>query len=373
MKIECVKENIQRALLSAERATGKKLPLVIRGKILIEAKNKILSIRATNLDLGVEIIVPAKIHKEGRILVAGGLMGAHIGNLFAQSIVTIENTNNNVLITTSNSSALFSIEPIEEFPELPRIKKEDGPIGKFTISGKTLLEGISSVVYAAATSDIKPEIGSVNIRVDKNDLILSTTDSFRLAEKIVVIEKVSVDKESESILIPLRNANEIMRFVGDVSGNLSVVYNSNQITFDGESTYITSRLVAGNFPAYEHLIPKTFKTQIVCLKEDLQNALRLSSVLADKFNQLNLRVIPEGAIFELHTKNQGVGESTVQVEATTEGETVDVAINARYLSDCFNSTNRDSVSIGYNGKDKAILLRGVGDRSFHYLIMPLHQ
>jgi DNA polymerase III sliding clamp (beta) subunit (PCNA family) len=78
-------------------------------------------------------------------------------------------------------------------------------------------------------------------------------------------------------------------------------------------------------------------------------------------------------MFELHTKNQGVGESTVKVESTTEGESVDVAINARYLSDCFNSTKKDSINIGFNGKDKAILIKGVGDRSFHYLVMPLHQ
>lgn len=373
MKIECLKENILRAVVAGERATGKKLPLASLGKVLIEAKNKGLIIRATNLDLGVEIRVPAKVHKEGRILVSGSLLASHINNLLPQATVLIETTDNNLLINTPSSSAIFTTEPAEDFPELPKIKKEDGPIGKFVIEANWITEGLGSVIYAAAITDIKPEIASINLKIDKNEVAFASTDSFRLAEKIVPIDKVSVDKEHDDILIPLRNAIEIMKLTADEGGNFDVTFNGNQITFNSDNLYITSRLIDGKFPAYEHLIPKTFKTQIVALKEDLHSALRLSTVLADKFNQLNLKVSPEDAMFELHTKNQGVGESTVKVEASTEGENVDVAINARYLSDCFNSTNRDSINIGFNGKDKAILIRGVGDRSFHYLVMPLHQ
>src|SRR3989344_541158 len=372
MKIESTKDNLRRAVSFATKATGKKLPLQILGQILLEVKNKYFCIKPTNLDLGIEIKVSGKIQGEGRVAVSGTLLENHLNNLPEQTMVTLETTGNNLSITTPGSTTLITTLPAGDFPEIPHILTK----GEMSISIDTsaLVIGLRSVLYAASLTDLKPELSTVYLKGEEGELIFVATDSFRLAEKRITDQKFSPNEILEKgILIPLRNAVEIMRVLDESKGMTKVSFNKNQISFEAEGSYITSRLVEGPFPAYEHLLPKSFSTQIVVLKEDLISALRLVSVFSDRFHQIGVKIISEDALFELHSKNQDAGEATVKIDATIEGEGLDISLNARYLSDCFQIISKDSVSLGFNGKDKALLLRMVGDRSFSYLVMPLHK
>src|SRR3989344_3113001 len=342
MKVECLREHLHRAVLFAERVTGKKLPLQVLSRILLEVKGKELFIRAN-----------------------------HLGNLRAQSAVTLETAGGNLLVSTPGSSAVITCESPEDFPELPRLGTGSTRI---LMGGPEFISGISSVAYAASPTDLKPELSAVFMRAEEKELIFTATDSFRLAEKRIGDKKVSSTEILDAgVLIPLRNAQEIVRVFGEVKESLSISLNKNQISFTANDIYVVSRLVEGNFPAYGHLIPKSFTTQAVVLKEDLIGGLRLTSVFADKFNQIELRIIPEDALFELHARNQESGESTMRVDATVEGESVNLSINSRYLADCFQSISKDSITIGCNGMGKAILVRPFWDRSFSYLVMPLHK
>ena len=372
MKIECLKENISKGISLAEHVTGKKLPLLILGKVLIEAKEKSIIIKATNLDIGLEIKVPGKIYTTGIISINGSLLENHLNNLPEHSVVVMEKVNDNFIITTTASQAVMTCELPIDYPPIPKFSIGD-KIDNFSLEVKAIIDGLVSVVYAAAITDIKPELSSVYLHTKESGLTLTATDSFRLAEKKINLSKIEEGNGSTGILIPQKNATEIIRILNEAKGLVSVQYNKNQISFQTENSYITSRLIDGLFPSYEALLPKSFTTQIVALKDDILSALRLVSVFSDRFNQVNIRIIPEDGIFELTTKNQGVGESTTRVEATIEGEALDITVNARYLADCFNSINKDSISIGFNGKSKPALLRAVGDRSFSYLVMPLHQ
>ena len=372
MKIECLREYLLRAVSNAERVTGKKLPLPVLSKVLIEATEKDLYIRSTNLDLGFELKIPCKVYKSGRVSVSGSVIENYLANLPSQTTVSLEKTNNNLLVSSTTSTALIACENAEEFPVLPKFGKEK--VGNITIDSSSFLSGLRSVFYAAATSDIKPELGSVFVRTEEGEVIFAATDSFRLAEKKVQAKKVVGEGDNQmNILIPLKNILEINRILSEVEGQISICFSKNQVSLETSNIYITSRLVEGNFPAYNHLIPKSFTTQVVVLREDLFEATRLVNVFSDRFHQIGLKIIPEDQLFELFSRNQEVGEGTVKVDATIEGENIDTLLNSRYLIDCLTSINKDSVTIGLNGRSKAILIRAVGDRSFNYLVMPLHQ
>lgn len=365
MKIECEVKKIKDAIFQTERIVGRNLTLPILNSILLIAKGKTLKLRATNLSLGIEIEIPSKIEKEGIIAVSGSILAEIFSNIYQNENIYIEENNGNLLIKTKKSQIKLKCQTHEDFPTIPVVSGKT-----FEIETKKFIEGVKSVYYSSSPSDIKPEISSVYIYSNDNNLIFVSTDSFRLAEKKI---KIKETEEIPGIIIPYKNIPEILRIFGDFSGDMKVCFNKNQISLSRDGVYLTSRVIDGTFPDYRQIISKESKTDIVLLKEDLLNALKLSNVFSDKFNQINLLINPNKKIFELSSSNNEVGENKTYLDATLSGEEVLVGFNYKYFIDCFQSINTDSVSIKINGAQKPIIISGVSDNSFLYLIMPMNR
>jgi len=205
---------------------------------------------------------------------------------------------------------------------------------------------------------------------NQDDLIFVSTDSFRLAEKKI---KIKVSEEIPGILIPFKNVSEILRIFGEVQDVVKVCFNKNQISFSSDNIYLTSRVIDGVFPDYRQIIPKEFKVEAVVLKQDLLNALKLSNIFSDKFNQINLRISPKEKVFELSSANNDVGENKTYLDAAIKGEDILLGFNYKYFLDCFQSINVDSISIRLNQASKPMLISGSSDKSFTYLIMPMNR
>ena len=197
-----------------------------------------------------------------------------------------------------------------------------------------------------------------------------STDSFRLAEKKIKINGI---EEIPGILIPFKNISEILRIFGEVQDVVRVCFNKNQISFSSNNIYLTSRIIDGVFPDYRQIIPKEFKVEAVVLKQDLLNALKLSNIFSDKFNQINLLINPKEKVFELSSQNNDVGENKTYLDAAIKGEDILLGFNYKYFLDCFQSLNTDSISIRLNQPSKPIVISGNSDDSFTYLIMPMNR
>lgn len=365
MKLECELEKIKNAIYQTERITGKNLTLPVLSSILFIASGKSLKLRATNLSLGIEIEIPAKIEKEGMVAVSGTTLAGIFSNVFQKENIQIEDEGGNLLIKTKKSKIKLKGQPHEDFPTIPRVSGTS-----FIIEAKKLTEGFKSVYYSSSPSDIKPEISSVFMYSNENNLVFVSTDSFRLAEKKIKIKKI---EEINGLLIPFKNIPEILRVFGDFSGEISVCFNKNQISFSVDSVYLTSRVIDGVFPDYRQIIPKESKTEAVVLKQDLLNALKLSNVFSDKFNQVNLLIKPKEKIFELSSQNNEIGENKTSLDGALSGEGVEVGFNYKYFFDCFQSINTDSVSIKLSQASRPIIISGISDSSFLYLIMPMNR
>ena len=253
----------------------------------------------------------------------------------------------------------------EDFPSIPVVKGEE-----FEIDAKKIIEGIKSVYYSSSVSDIKPEISSVYIYGKEDNLFFIATDSFRLAEKKIKLKK---EIEISGILIPNKNVSEIIRVFGEASGNIQVCFNKNQISFSQDNIYLTSRIIDGVYPDYRQIIPKEQKTEIVVLKQDLLNALKISNIFSDKFNQLNLVVDIKEKVFELSSSNNDIGDNKTYLDAVLKGEDVSLSFNYKYFLDCFPSITTDSISIKLDGSSRPMVINPVGDTSFTYLIMPMNR
>ncbi len=364
MILECSTEKLKQALGYAERMTGKNLSLPILGSLLFIASGKTLRIRATNLSLGIEIEVPAKIEQEGVIAVKADTVSAAVHSFVSNDMVTLSLDNSNLLLKTKQNKVLVKAFSHEDFPTLPVVAGQE-----IYLSAKKLIDGLKSVVYSASVSDIKPELASVYVYPSDGQIFFVATDAFRLAEKKVK----GGEGEWKGILIPAKNALEVIKLFQDYGDDIKIIISDNQLSFTTSMMYVTSRLVANPFPDYTQILPKEPKTQVTVLKQDLVNALKLTTVFSDKFNQVNISVVGAEKKMAIGAKNADTGEQITKVDAAISGDDIEMNVNYRHMMDCFQSIGQDSITLSFTDTNRPIVIRGVSDQSFLYLIMPMNR
>lgn len=365
MKLECSLERMKEVVPVVERITGKQTALPAISSILMVANGKSLKLRATNLDLGIEVEIPANIKKEGMVLVPGAVFSSLVSALYNSKMIALEEVNGNLKVASQHHTATIKCHPAGDFPSLPMVKG-----ATVTIEAHKFTDGLKSVSYAAALSDMKPELSSVYVHEDKSDIVFVATDSFRLAEKRLKIKKTL---DLEGVLIPIKNAVEMIRVFERADGDLSVSVAKNQISISHNGIYLTSRIIDGDFPDYRQIIPKEHSTLAVVLKQDLQNALKTTTVFSGKFNEVVLTVEPKEKNLSLSASHQDLGEERTVLEGAIEGASLSVAFNHRYLSDCMGVIGDESISLSSAGASRPLVVRGAHDTSFLYLVMPLNR
>jgi DNA polymerase-3 subunit beta len=365
MKLECVKLNLKDALLTAERFTAKQATLPVLRFVLLIANNTSLRLRATNLDLGFEIELPAKVEKEGVIAIPADTLGAFLSNLPNERNIILEQIGDHLTITGDKYSTLIKGYGYEDFPTLPFIEK--GP--KITLPVKTLINAFKSTQYAAAVSDIKPEFASVLATIENNILYFVATDSSRLAEKKVLLKVIP--EEEIRILIPSKNVTEISRALDGIDDDVNIYFSRTQLTITSKNLKLTTRLVDGIFPDYNQIIPKTFTTEAILLRQDIIDRLKITTIFSGKLQQVRVKIYPQDGIFEIEARNDEVGETSQQIESALTGESVEYLLNTRYLNDVLSVISSDSVIFKCAGPGRPIVIEGVSDASFRYLLMPM--
>lgn len=365
MKAECVQEKIQKILSQAEKISGRHLNLPVLSCVLLEAKNGQLAIRSTNLDLGFQSSLPAKVEEDGVLAVPGNILSSFVSNLQGEKSVKFKGDATTLSVITQRSRTVIKCLSSEDFPTIPEVSKEH----YFDINARDFVRGLKAVCYSSSVSSIKPELSSVFVYPEDGNVVFAATDSFRLAEKKVKTKT----SDFERLLIPFKNIPEIIRVLEEVDGSVEVRVNKNQIAFVAGSTYLTSRVIDGTFPDYRQIVPKEFKTEAVLLKEDLARSLKMATIFSDNFNQINMVLVPAEKKFELTTKNNTLGENTTMLSAALSGEPAEANFNYRYIADCLQSIDSDSVSLSFAGASRPVIIRGVSDKSFTYLVMPMNR
>ena len=179
MRIEIKKDLLKQVVGQAERVTSKNLTLPILNSILLETEENRLTIKATNLEIGLEIEIPVKVEKSGQVAVSAQLLGNFLNNISQEEKINLKEDNGNLIIQTQSSETTIKCQSTEDFPIIPRVT--DG--GVIEIEANDFVSGLKSVLFSASLSDIKPEISSVYLYTDNDKIIFVSTDSFRLAEK----------------------------------------------------------------------------------------------------------------------------------------------------------------------------------------------
>ncbi len=365
MKFETSLTTLLDAVSIISRFAERKANLPVLGCVLLVAEGNRVVLRATNLECGVEVVIPVKVLTDGIAAVPASVLFGFLSNAHGKT-VSVAVVGELFKIETERAKASIKTLSHEDFPLLPRVSAEHS----FKIKSGDFVRAVRNVAYCASLSAIKPELQRVLIYGDAGKLTAAATDSFRLAEKTVPLRAGgSVPK----LLIPARNAAELVRILDKVNAEVELYYNENQLSVQTDGVYYTSRLLDGSFPNYRQILPKSFTTEAVVLREDMAGALKSLSIFADKFAQVSLSLDTVKKSMFLSSRNPDVGEQISTIKAAIQGESVSVSFNGRYLADSLQSVHGDSVRLHSNGPGKAMLIKDAGDESFLYLAMPMNR
>ncbi len=366
MKIEILKDQLEKVSGTVSRVTNKNLSLPVLGCAVFVVASDRAVLRSTNLDVSVELVLKAKIFEEGVVAVPAHILYQTV-SAFSDTKLTLELKDNTLHIKGERGVSTIAVVDASDFPTLPYVKQGEGVT--VMIDTQTLISSIKTVSFAAASSGMKPELNSISLSLEEGILIGAATDSFRLAE----MKNVSKNKGSFGpTLLPARNVSDIIRML-DGSSTVEVRVSENQCTFINDGGYITSRIIDGAFPVYSAIIPKEYATQVTVLREDVVRAFKKVSIFSDSFHQVKLIIHPSKKVFSIQSSNTGVGSTDESIPAAIEGDPLEINFNAKYITDALGALTADSITFSIAGPGKPMVIEDSPRRGFLYLVMPMNR
>lgn len=373
MNISCTQENLKENLDNALRIIRQNSTLPILNNFLLSTDNGRLKISSTDLEIGFTSWVSSKVLRDGSITVPAQLLSQFVGNLPNKNI-NLEVKDHKLHIICDNIKASISGLDSDDFPIIPKIKNTFN----LTINSKVLKESLSGVVNSAALSSARPEISSVYLKIEPDCVKFVSTDGFRLAHKTLLLsseylkDKIKVDfSKSQNVIIPLRTIGEVLRILGDKNTDVQISVDQNQILFNFGDTHLISRLIEGNYPDYEAIIPKSSETRCFVSRNNLEEAVRLSGCFSSRLNDIILKTISDKSCLEVFSNNSEIGNHKTSIDSEIKGEDINMTFNWRYLLDGLKNNRGDEIILEFNGDQKPAVIKPAQGIDFFYILMPI--
>lgn len=339
--------------------------LPVLAGIALVAGDDGIKLRATNLETGIDFKVSGTTKETGVVALPATTLREITNAFTGQGTITLEHTGDTVVISSPGGKSTLKTLPYEDFPTLPF---PDAPTSKFTVTGALLKSLILTVANFASPSTVRPELGSVLLSAEGGTIKAVATDSFRLAEKKIGI---SGTIPPFSVLIPAKNAIDVMQTLPDEE--VEVLIDDHQCAFSWKDGIITTRLVTIAYPDYAQIIPKSFSAEATVLKKDFESVLKRTSVFSDSFQKVRLGFEVSEKKIEFSARNSDVGETQEAIPASVSGESVELSFNHRYLQAPISLIATENLTLSSAGIGRPLVIRGVGDATLLYLVMPMNQ
>lgn len=366
MKLICAQSDLERALNIVSKAITPNTTLPVLNNILLKAEDKKLHFAATNLEVAIEYFIPAEVKSEGAITIPAKLISSYISLLKDEKVEISLLEGETVQIKSSTSQTKMKGINSNEFPVIPKVEKEN----TIKVDTKELEAAITQTVFSASTNTSRPVLSGVLFDVDKDVVRVVATDSYRLAEKTIKLKVAST--VTTQCIVPARTVMELGKILSraedkDVEVNIS----KNQALFIVGDVRLMSRLIEGKFPPYGKIIPKSTKTKLEVLSEDLANVVRRVSLFArENNNSIKISATNDGKL-NVSTDETKVGEEKAELSAKVDGENNKIALNAQYLLDVLNYVQSDKVVLEVDDKLSPAVVRSAKEKDYVYIIMPL--
>lgn len=368
MKLSLMQENLARGLSLVSRAVSSRATLPVLSNVLIKTQDGGLRLTATNLEIGISAWVPGKIETDGTMTVPARLITDVVGGLPAGERVDLEMESDNTLLIRAGTyrTHLRGIEA-DEFPVIPAAG--DRPTTQ--VSQKELRRALGEVSFAAAADETRPILTGVLTKFAGETLTLAAADNYRIAVKTLDILR---SVEETSVVVPARSFVELMRILGDTEETADIILAQakNQLIVKVDTTEVVSRLIDGQFPNYQSVLPTSHSTRALVDREELLKAVRLSALIASSAaNVVRMGFGEDGSEGITIAAAADIGDAEGQVEAKLEGDPVTIAFNARYLVEALQNMEAAELAVELSGPLAPGVLKPTDDPAYVHVIMPV--
>ena len=384
MKIVCSQESLLRGIQTVQKGISSRIGLPIYNGILFEANedNKV-HLFATDLEIGIDCYIPARVITAGSTVIPNRIISELIKK-FPEGNIEIECLKDNITTIRENSSNYkilgFSAEEFSNFPEI-KIKS------KTKINQKLFKETIQQVIFATSRDENRNFLSGALFKIIDNKIEVVTTDSHRLSLKNIKptnIENPSM--EGVEVIIPYRALLELSKLLSDDEEVFTEVkIGEKQIIFilfpDGQknSIRIYSRLIEGQFPDYQQIIPNLFKTEIKVNTEDFKDKMeRISLFVKEDLNTVKIEAVNKEDNQEegrceiiLKAENPSTGEASEKISCFKKGEDITITFNADYILDVLKIIKTENTIIKMNDPLNPVIITPEEDKDYTYILMPV--
>jgi DNA polymerase III subunit beta len=366
MQVKVLQENLSKSLLVASRFASSKVQLPVLANILLSAQNNKLLISATNLEMSVCITVGAKVEEDGKITVPAKVLTDLITNL-SSGQVEIKAEKERLVIKAGGFSSVVSGMNASDFPAVPQALAKS----KVKMSAGDFSDALSKVLFAVSVDETRPVLTGVLLVFSGSNLILVSTDGFRLSHK-----KLNLDSKLDgvNIILPKGVLSEILKLAGDIDDlEVSIQKDEGQVVFGVGGIVLTSRIIEGSFPDYEKIVPKESLISLNLDKTDLLRAVKLASVFArDAANVIKFKLGKNSLSVTAESSQSGSEESEVEVKIDGEvGKDLVFAFNYRFIEEFLGVCEGESIDIKLTSPDSPALFLDAKDKDYFHIIMPV--
>ncbi|MCL5290207.1 MAG: DNA polymerase III subunit beta [Bacillota bacterium] len=362
MKIICTRQNLIQGVSTAQRAVSAKNPLPILSGILLTAKDNRLEMHATDLEMGIQCIIPCNVQEEGSVVLPAKYLGDIVRRLPDCSIQFETTQGTNVVIRYGQSEITINGYQAEEFPTLPNIQGKN----LLTLPEEELREYLRQILFAASQDENRPVFTGVLMEIFNQQIRLVATDTHRLALKEV---KTKEEVSDINVIIPGKTLNELARVIGEADKEVTISLGDNQVIFGMEDTLLISRLIEGQFPNYRQVIPQGYKTRIRVKTKDFLEAVERASLLARVGTQIiRLNIEEEKIVISANTE---VGKIHEEVPVYLQGEPMQIAFNALYLIDALRAVITENIYLDMSGPLSPGIIRPIKGEDYLSLVLPV--
>lgn len=369
MKFSTLQQDLLPHLQAVGRSVGVRSTLPVLDNILLSVEGKkqgapaALKIAATNLEIGVIRSINVEVFEEGNITVPAKTLIELISGL-GQSKVTIATEGENLVLESNKFKASINCISATEFPAIPLSTKDGVELSKEIVLSS------SQILFAAAVDEGRPVLTGVLTDVSGGKVDFVATDGFRLAHRRVELQGKEIQFKS---LIPRRTFEEVLRIISETEVDkieLAASSDQNQVVFNLGKTLLSSRLIEGQFPSWEKIIPTEIVTRVMVDKEEFLKAVKLAAVFAK--SETNIVVLTlEKSRLKIESSAKELGSQQNEIEANVEGDSLQVAFNSKFLLDAVTNSPSLQIMIEFSGPLSAVLIKPVGVEGLEYIVMPV--
>ena len=374
MKVSCLQENLSRGLGTVARAVAPRSTLPVLSNVLVASDKGRLRLSATNLEMGISYWIGAKIEEEGATTVPARTFVDLVNTLPNDTVLmdlTVRNQTLNVRCGAFNND--IKCIDAHDFPPLPPSELDDG----LDLNIEDLRKMINQVTLAASTDDARPVLTGVLVEVEGSEMTFAAADGFRLSVRKATLSSAAL--EPIHAIIPARALNELARIVGtgEDSVTMTMPPNRGQVIFRAKDVEVVSQLIEGTFPDYRGIIPANHVTRTILPTSAFLKACKAADIFArEAAHSARVRVTPgtdlEPGTVEVSATAAETGSNETTVDATIEGDPVEIAFNVRFLVDVLSVIDTPNVALETTGPSAPGVLRPVGQDDFLHVIMPMH-